>query len=59
MDLTEHTLADGTTGVSLDRSDSTRLRDIDTMPVFDSAVSEITLHSDEAAWFCIGQDMGG
>ena len=59
IDITDHTYADGTKAISLDLSDSTHLRSTDTMPVLDSTVFEITLHSNEATWYRIGKDMSG
>ena len=44
---------------SLNLSDGTRCRSVDTLPVFTADTTEIPLHSSEAAWYRIGKDMSG
>jgi len=59
IDIKEHTYSDGVKSVSLEMSDGTRFRRIDTLPVFNSGISEIKLISGEAQWYRIGEDMAG
>lgn len=59
IDVTDHTYADGTTSFYLGLSDGTRCRSVDTLPAFTAGISEIPLHSGEAAWYRIGNDMSG
>ena len=59
IDITERTYADGITSVSLDLSDRTHCRSVDSLPEFTADVSEVSLHSDEASWYRIGEDMAG
>ena len=59
IEITEKTYADGISAVSLDLSDGTRWRRADSLPVFTADVTEISLHSGEAAWYRIGEDMSG
>ena len=59
INITDHTYADGTASFSLELSDGTRCRGIDTLPVFTAEVSVIPLDSGEAAWYRIGDDMSG
>ncbi len=59
IDINEHTYADGTAAVSLDLSSGARCRGVDALPVFTADISEIPLHSNEAAWYRIGEDMSG
>lgn len=59
IEITEKTYADGTSAVSLDLSDGTRCRSADSLPLFTADIAEISLRSGEAAWYRIGEDMGG
>lgn len=59
IEITRQTYADGTSAASLDLSDGTRCRSVDSLPVFTADITEISLHSSEAAWYRIGEDMGG
>lgn len=59
VEITEQTYADGTSSVSFDLSDGSRCRSVDSLPVFTADITEIPLHSSEAAWYRIGEDMGG
>lgn len=59
IEITQQTYADGTSADSLDLSDGTRCRSVDSLPVFTADVSEIPLHSSEAVWYRIGEDMSG
>ena len=59
IELTEQTYADGISAVSFELSDGTRCRSVDSLPVFTADISEIPLHSSEAAWYRIGEDMSG
>lgn len=59
IEITQQTYADGTSAASLDLSDGTRCRSVDSLPVFTADITEISLHSSEAAWYRIGEDMGG
>lgn len=59
IEITRQTYADKTSAVSFDLSDGTRCRSVDSLPVFTAEISEIPLHSSEAAWYRIGTDMDG
>ena len=59
IDITEHTYSDGVKSVSVDLSDMTRWRRVDTLPEFGSDISEVKLNSSEAQWYRIGKDMAG
>lgn len=59
IEITRQTYADGTAAVSLDLSSGTRCCSVDSLPVFTADISEIPLHSSEAAWYRIGEDMSG
>lgn len=59
IEITRQTFADGTSAASLDMSDGTRCRGVDSLPVFAADISEIPLRSGEAAWYRVGKDMGG
>lgn len=59
IEITEKTYADGTSSASLDLSDGTRCRRADSLPEFTADITEISLHSGEAAWYRIGEDMSG
>lgn len=59
IEITRQTFADGISAVSLELSDGTRCRSVDSLPVFTADISEIPLHSSEAVWYQIGKDMGG
>lgn len=59
IELTRQTYADGISAVSFELSDGTRCRNVDSLPMFTADISEIPLHSSEAAWYRIGKDMGG
>lgn len=59
IEITQQTYADGTSAASLDLSDGTRCRSVDSLPLFSADISEIPLHSSEAAWYRIGEDMSG
>ena len=59
VEITEQTYADKTSAISLNLSDGTRCRSVDSLPVFTAEISEIPLHSSEAAWYRIGTDMDG
>lgn len=59
VEITEQTYGDGTSSVSFDLSDGTRCRSVDSLPVFTADITEIPLHNSEAAWYRIGEDMGG
>lgn len=59
IEITEQTYADKTSAASLNLSDGTRCRSVDTLPVFTVDTTEIPLHSSEAAWYRIGKDMSG
>lgn len=59
IEITRQTYADGTSAASLDLSDGARCRSVDSLPVFTADISEIPLHSSEAAWYRIGEDMSG
>lgn len=59
IEITRQIFADGTAAASLDMSDGTRCRGADSLPVLTADISEIPLHSGEAAWYRVGKDMGG
>ena len=59
IEINEHTYTDGTSVASLDLSDGTRCRSVDSLPVFTADIIEIPLYSSEAVWYRIGEDMGG
>ncbi|MDE7273359.1 MAG: beta-lactamase family protein [Lachnospiraceae bacterium] len=59
IEITEQTYADKTSAASLDLSDGTRCRSVDSLPEFTADTTEIPLHSSEAAWYRIGKDMSG
>ncbi len=59
IEITEQTYADKTSAISLNLSDGTRCRSVDSLPVFTAEITEIPLHSSEAAWYRIGEDMSG
>ncbi len=59
IEITRQTYADQTSAVSFDLSNGMRCRSVDTLPVFTADISEIPLHSSEAAWYRIGEDMSG
>ena len=59
IDITEHTFADGTSSVSLDISDCSCYRSVDTLPVFTDDITEVDLKSDEAQWFRIDDETAG
>ena len=59
IEITRQTYADGTSAASLDLSDGTRCRNVDSLPVFTADITEISLHSSEAVWYRIGEDMSG
>lgn len=59
IEVTRRTYADQTSADSLDLSNGARCRSVDSLPVFTADISEIPLHSSEAAWYRIGEDMSG
>ena len=59
IEITLQTYADGTSAASLDLSDGTRCRSVDSLPVFNADTTDISLHSSEAVWYRIGKDMSG
>ena len=59
IEITRQTYADGTSAVSFDLSNGARCRSVDTLPMFTADISEIPLHSSEAVWYRIGEDMSG
>ncbi len=59
LEITRQTYADGTSADSLDLSDGTRCRSVDSLPMFTADITEISLHSSEAVWYRIGKDMSG
>ncbi len=59
IEITRQTYADQTSAASLDLSNGARCRSVDSLPVFTADITEISLHSSEAAWYRIGKDMGG
>lgn len=59
IEITRQTFVDGTAAVSLDMSDGTRCRGADSLPELTADISEIPLHSGDAAWYRVGKDMGG
>lgn len=52
-------LSDGTSAAMFTTTMGLNYRFVDEIPVFDSSVTEIALHDDEAQWFTIGDDMAG
>lgn len=59
IEITRQTYADKTSAASLDLSDGTRCRSVDSFPLFSADITEVSLHSSEAAWYRIGEDMSG
>lgn len=59
IEITRQTYADGTLAASFDLSNGARCRSADSLPMFTADISEIPLHSSEAAWYRIGEDMSG
>ncbi len=59
IEITGQTYADKTLAASLNLSDGTRCRSVDSLPVFTADITEISLHSSEAVWYRIGKDMDG
>lgn len=59
IEITRQTYADKTSAVSFDLSNGARCRSVDSLPVFTADISELPLHSSEAAWYRIGEDMSG
>ncbi|MDE5700243.1 MAG: beta-lactamase family protein [Lachnospiraceae bacterium] len=59
IEITRQTYADGILAASFDLSDGTRCRSVDSLPVFSADITEISLHSSEAVWYRIGEDMSG
>lgn len=59
IEIIRQTYADGTSAASLNLSDGTRCRSVDSLPEFTDDIFEIPLHSSEAVWYRIGKDMGG
>ena len=59
IEITEQTYADKTSAVSLNLSDGTRCRSVDSLPEFTADTTEIPLHSGEVVWYRIRNDMGG
>ena len=59
IEITGQTYADKTSTISLNLSDGTRCRSVDSLPEFTADITEIPLHSSEAVWYRIGNDMGG
>ena len=59
IEITRQTYADQTSAASLDLSNGARCRSVDSLPMFTADITEIPLHSSEAAWYRIGKDMGG
>ncbi len=59
IEITEQTYADKTSAVSLNLSDGTRCRSVDSLPEFTADTTEIPLHSGEAVWYRIRNDMDG
>ena len=58
-ELISQDLSDGTSVTMLALTLGMNCRFVDELPVFDSSVTEIALHDDEAQWFVIGDDMAG
>lgn len=59
IEITRQTYADKTSADSLDLSNGARCRSVDSLPLFPADITEISLHSSEAAWYRIGEDMSG
>ena len=59
IEITRQTYANGISAASLDLSDGARCRSVDSLPLFSADITEISLHSSEAAWYRIGEDMSG
>lgn len=59
IEITRQTYADQTSADSLDLSNGARCRSVDSLPLFSADITEISLHSSEAAWYRIGEDMSG
>lgn len=59
IEITRQTYADKTSAASLDLSNGARCRSVDSLPLFSADITEISLHSSEAAWYRIGEDMSG
>lgn len=59
IEITQQTYADKTSAISLNLSDGTRCRSVDSLPEFTTDTTEISLHSGEAVWYRIGSDMDG
>ena len=59
IEITRQTYADKTSAASLDLSNGARCRNVDSLPLFSADITEISLHSSEAAWYRIGEDMSG
>lgn len=59
IEITRQTYADKTAAASFDLSNGARCRSVDSLPVFSADITEISLHSSEAAWYRIGEDMSG
>lgn len=59
IEITRQTYADKTSADSLDLSNGARCRSVDSLPLFSADITEISLHSSEAAWYRIGEDMSG
>lgn len=59
IEITRQNYADKTSAASLDLSDGTRCRSVDSFPLFSADITEVSLHSSEAAWYRIGEDMSG
>ena len=59
IEITEQIYADKISVVSLNLSDGTRCRSVDSLPVFTADILEVSLHGSEAAWYRIGKDMAG
>lgn len=59
IEITRQTYADKTSADSLDLSNGAHCRSVDSLPLFSADITEISLHSSEAAWYRIGEDMSG
>lgn len=59
IEITRQTYADKTSADSLDLSNGARCRSVDSLPLFSADITEISLHSSEAAWYRVGEDMSG
>lgn len=59
IEITRQTYADKTSAASLDLSNGAHCRSVDSLPLFSADITEISLHSSEAAWYRIGEDMSG